>query len=230
MKSRFIDKLLAILGCILVPVLAISLSALIPCLIRGFYTPWIYILDIPGYSGFSEEQIFTAYNGIMDFIWCGAPFETGLKVSEQAIDHFRDCIPLFWAQLWMALGSLVYLIGYFALIKTKIIRRVDLAKIPLVAYGGAIGILLLLIIGVWAAIDFDGLFVVFHMIAFPGKSNWVFDWKEDQVIWILPESYFAVCAVFIIALAILIMVGFILYGFVSRNKNSTIMMKKLSRA
>ena len=38
-----------------------------------------------------------------------------------------------------------------------------------------------LIIGVLAALDFDRAFVLFHTVVFPGKTNWVFDWRTDPI-------------------------------------------------
>ena len=45
--------------------------------------------------------------------------------------------------------------------------------------------------------DFDRAFVVFHALFFPGKTNWLFDPNEDQIINILPQEFFRSCAILI---------------------------------
>ena len=54
-----------------------------------------------------------------------------------------------------------------------------------------------------AAIDFSRAFVVFHTIFFPGKSNWIFDWRTDAIILILPEAFFRNCAILIVSLLLI---------------------------
>ena len=46
------------------------------------------------------------------------------------------------------------------------------------------------VIGILAAKDFDGFFVKFHHLFFPGKDNWIFDETKDEIIKILPEEVF----------------------------------------
>ena len=60
-----------------------------------------------------------------------------------------------------------------------------------------------LVVGGLAALDFDRAFVVFHSIFFPGKTNWLFDWREDPIILLLPQDFFRNCAILIFALLIL---------------------------
>ena len=51
-----------------------------------------------------------------------------------------------------------------------------------------------------AALDFDRAFVVFHSVFFPGKDNWIFDWRTDPIILLLPQDFFRNCAILILAL------------------------------
>ena len=60
-----------------------------------------------------------------------------------------------------------------------------------------------LVVGGLAALDFDRAFVIFHALFFPGKTNWLFDWRTDPVILILPETFFRNCALLILALVML---------------------------
>ena len=60
-----------------------------------------------------------------------------------------------------------------------------------------------LAVGGLAALDFDRAFVIFHSIFFPGKDNWIFDWRTDPIILFLPQDFFRNCAVLILALLLL---------------------------
>ena len=56
------------------------------------------------------------------------------------------------------------------------------------------------VLGGLAATDFNRAFVLFHSLFFPGKTNWIFDGRTDPVIWLLPEQFFASCALLILVL------------------------------
>jgi len=229
MKTRPIDKLLSIVAFLVTPFFFVSISALIPCIFRNFYIWQIDLLKISETSGFTKDVIIEAFNDVMNFIWNGAPFKTGqLAWTENEMMHFADCIPLFWLQLYLACGSGLYLLTYFILIKVGVLRRSRLFGLSSVSYGGIATLGALGFLGIFAAIDFNQLFVIFHKIAFPGKDNWYFDYNTEQVIRILPESFFFSCAIFIIGMAIVLSVVSIIVGFHIRSKDSKIMMKKLS--
>ena len=56
--------------------------------------------------------------------------------------------------------------------------------------------------GALAAVDFNRAFVIFHTLFFPGKTNWLFDWRTDPIILLLPEDFFRNCALLILALLV----------------------------
>ena len=62
---------------------------------------------------------------------------------------------------------------------------------------GLLALILPLVLGGLAALDFDRAFVIFHGIFFPGKTNWVFDWHADPIIRVLPQEFFMDCAILI---------------------------------
>lgn len=218
-KANKVDKGCAIAMICLTPIFFIAVSALIPCIFRPFYYMFIDPLKIPQTSGYSRSTIIGAYNDIMNFIWRGAPFKTGsLAYTEAEKSHFADCIPLFHLQLILALVIGTLIIMYILLLKKNILIKVRFKGLSPFVYGGFISISLLAIVGIFAAINFNALFTVFHHIAFPGKGNWIFDYDTEQVIKILPESFFAVCAVFIISMVVILSTIVIVYGFMHKEK------------
>ena len=219
MKARIIDKICSVLAFLITPVFFISFAVCIPAIFRPFYYACITPLHIEETSGYSRETIIEAYDDVMDFIWEGAEFKTGsLEWTEDEKAHFEDCIPLFHLQLILAtvLGAL--LLAYFILLKTKVLRPARLKGISSVSYGGIFTILLMAVIGILAAIDFTRLFDLFHAVFFPGKENWVFNERTEQVINILPEEFFAVCAGFIVGFVVLLSIIAIVVGVVKKVK------------
>jgi integral membrane protein (TIGR01906 family) len=64
-------------------------------------------------------------------------------------------------------------------------------------FAGAGALVVPLVVGGLAALDFDRAFVIFHHIFFPGKDNWMFDPRTDAIILVLPQQFFMNCAILI---------------------------------
>ena len=77
------------------------------------------------------------------------------------------------------------------------------------------------IIGLLASIDFDVAFVVFHKIFFR-NDYWIFDYRTDPVIMILPQDFFMHCFIMIV---VLIIAGSIAIYLVYKKKESYILKK-----
>ncbi len=220
MKSRTIDIILSILAFLATPLFFISFAASIPAVFRPFYYACITPLHIEETSGYDRETIVEAYDDVMAFIWEGAEFKTGsLKWTEEEKEHFEDCIPLFHLQVILASILGAYLLVYLILIKTKVLRPARFKGISSVSYGGILTLIIMAIVGIFAAIDFDKLFNLFHAVFFPGKGNWIFDERTEQIINILPEEFFAVCAGFIVGLVAIFSVVSITIGVVHKVKD-----------
>ena len=79
-------------------------------------------------------------------------------------------------------------------------------KIEILSFGGykayfwsaivAVALPVLLLIAV-AIAGFDNAFNAFHAVFFPGKDNWQFYSNLDQIILVMPESFFMNCAIII---------------------------------
>jgi integral membrane protein (TIGR01906 family) len=75
-----------------------------------------------------------------------------------------------------------------------------------------------LIIAGLAAMDFDRAFVTFHHLFFPGKSNWIFDPRVDEIINVLPEVFFMNCAILIVVIMFVLCAVAILFDLF-RHRN-----------
>ena len=217
-KPRAIDILFAILAILMIPLLCISACALVPCALRPFYYFFMNALDIPGSSGYPTAVVKEAYDDVMDYIWFGGPFRVGrLAFSPEGEAHFADCVPLFRLQPLLFGLSLFLIFLYAFLRRREILRPVSLWGQSPLTLGGCLTVLSLAFVGIFALIDFDRLFALFHKIAFPGKDNWLFDPATDEVIKILPESFFLACALFIVVGALLLAIAAIFVGYRRRH-------------
>lgn len=198
------SKLLSLFTGVFTALLVLSASIAVPLLCRPFYYAHIEALNLDGYTGLSVEQIREAFDQVMDYCLGLRPdFAAGvLPFSESGASHFADVRVLFLLDLWVAVISLAALVILFI-----ISRRKKLTPAPLMGHGpgfwAAIGLGgLFLIVGGLAATNFERAFVIFHSLFFPGKTNWLFDWRTDPIILLLPEDFFRNCAILILALLI----------------------------
>ena len=76
------------------------------------------------------------------------------------------------------------------------------------------------VLGALGAMNFDAFFVKFHHTFFPGKDNWIFDPAKDEIIKILPETFFMNCALLIVSVIVVVSVLMIVAGVVSRKKRA----------
>lgn len=177
--------------------LVLSASIAVPLLWRGFYYLHIDAMELPAQTGWTAEEIRGAFDEMMDYCVYRQPFGTGvLKWSEEGYAHFRDCELLFrldFTVLAVALASVLLL----WLMRSERKAVCVLGRGPLFWAGAGLAGLFAVIAGL-AALDFDRAFVVFHTLFFPGKSNWIFDYRTDEIILVLPQDFFMHCGMLIV--------------------------------
>ncbi len=206
------SKLLTVLLAVTLAALLLTAAIAVPILCRPFYYAHIGPLRLAENTGFSEEQIKTAFDEMLDYCLGAETFSTGdLKWSESGKAHFTDVRGLFLLDLRVLAVSAAALIALLAVGRLAKLRPAPLmGRGPSFWAGAALGGIFLAVGGL-AALDFDRAFVLFHSIFFPGKTNWIFDSRTDEIILILPEEFFRNCAILILALLILGCAGFILF-------------------
>ena len=191
--------------------LTLTLSIAAPLLCRPFYYAHIQGLHLPENTGYTEEVIREAFDDMMDFCVKGEAFGTGeLAWSESGKAHFEDCAFLFRLDFLVLAASVLLLLACF-LVEKKGSRPSRPAGRGPRFYAGLLLGAGFLVTAAFAEADFDRSFVTFHHLFFPGKENWIFDYRTDQIIMILPEEFFRNCAILIVgllfALCILLMVS-----------------------
>lgn len=195
------SKSLSVVLSVLIALVVLTGSIAVPLLCRSFYYAHIGPMGLEDW-GLTREEIETAYNEVMDFcLGKREDFSAGVLVfSRSGADHFADVRGLFLLDLRvlkLSVMGLFLLLGWCLGGKVRPYRF--LGRGPGVWAAAGLGVSFLAVGGL-AALDFDRAFVVFHGIFFPGKDNWLFDWRTDPVILLLPQDFFRNCALLILAL------------------------------
>lgn len=178
--------------------LVVSFSISLPILVRPFYYLHIQALDLPGKTGWTAEEIRQAYDEVLDFCVLGKPFGTGtLAWSESGRSHFADVRGLFLTDF-----AVLGVSAAVCLLLTLLRRGGRIAFWRPLGRGagfwaGAGTVAVTALLTGLASQNFDRAFVVFHALFFPGKDNWIFDPRTDEIILVMPEVFFRNCALFI---------------------------------
>lgn len=202
-----------IIAGILLFLFAVSVSVTFILHFRPIYYADISLLHIPENSGYSVELIRRNYDALIDYNTIGfqGPLQfPDLAMSETGRIHFEEVKRVF------------DFFGYMAIILTPVCIAVLLlarrlrSALCLLA-GGILGLAVPVILAVLTAISWDTFFVAFHQLVFR-NDFWIFDWRTDPVILILPDTFFLHCAILIFALVFFFSILMILLYRVSRKK------------
>lgn len=196
------QKLLAVAEAVLIALVILTGAIAVPILLRPFFYLHIEPLSLTDTVGLTAQQVKTAYNEMMDFcIGLTDTFSVGvLRFSKSGMEHFADVRKLFVLDLRVLVAAGIFLLAVLFLQRKEPVRL--LGHTP--GFWGAVGLgVTFTVVGGLAALDFDRAFVIFHQIFFPGKSNWLFDSREDPIIDMLPAEFFRNCAILILAVILI---------------------------
>ncbi len=171
---------------------------------RWFFYSQINYLHVLSYLNhynfdFTYLDVKNAYDSLMDSLLFNFPFSEGkFNYSESGMNHFLDCIPLFFLCIIVFIISFILFFTLLILKKKKIFTNLKIKGYSSMSIVPLILTLFFIIVAIFAAIDFEEAFTIFHSIFFPGKENWIFYVEDDPIILIFPEAFFINCALFIV--------------------------------
>lgn len=191
------------------PVLLFSVS-----ITGAINSPWLYKYGFNKYdvsltTGLPGAELEKAANRLISYfnsseehinltvVKEGKPFEL---FNQREVIHLKDVKSLIWLVYWMLLGTLIYVLGYVLLhflwrrgeYKHKLTWRV--------IGGSGLTLLLMLVFGAATMVNFDQLFLQFHLLSF-ANDLWQLDPTRDYLIMLFPQGFWFDAAVFI-ALAV----------------------------
>lgn len=211
-------KPVSVLFALILAIFLLTAAIAAPILCRQFYYLHVKALDLPGRTGYTREEIITAYDQVLDFCAGDAPFGTGiLPHSEEGAAHFADVRVLFLLDIRVAAFTLGLLIAALVWLKATRRRLTPLRGFPPAFWAGSGLLSVILVVAALAALDFDRAFTVFHGIFFPGKTNWLFDPFTDPIIYLMPQEFFRNCAILIAALVLASCGGLVAWGLRKRR-------------
>ena len=215
----FFDHFLSVLLGVFIVLFIWTFSLSIPIYVRSFYYVQIDTLKIEETSGYSKQTIKKAYADVLDYLTLHKSFGSGdLECSKSAEEHFADCQKLFDLNLALLIISFVGIVILAVLAHKKIFNLKKYFCFHVWFFAGIVAIVVPLIIGIFALVDFDLAFVMFHKILFPGKTNWYFDPAADQIINILPDTFFANCGILIGSVVFALGVGLVIVESIRKFK------------
>lgn len=176
----------------------ISFGLFVAIHFRPLYYFDIDYLNIVEQSGLSKEVILENYNTLIDYC---SPFFKGelifpsLAQSPSGTSHFVEVKNIF--NFFFYLGIIC-----FTILIPIIIYKYKKKDVSYLFISSLTTIILPTLVGICCAINFDKTFVLFHKIVFQ-NDDWLFDPQLDQVITILPETFFLHSALIIIAVVLI---------------------------
>lgn len=205
------ERVLSIFLILTLALFAVSGAIAVPIVCRPFYYAHITALRLPEETGRSAAEIRAAYDDVMDYLLQDAPFATGaLRWSESGQSHFADVKGLFLLDLRLLAASGLTLAALLLL--TRRIRLHRFGGYGCSFWAGCGLLAVFTLVGILGALDFQRAFAAFHRLFFPGKTNWLFDPRTDEIITILPEAYFRDCAILALAVLAVCVAAYLVLG------------------
>ena len=113
--------------------------------------------------------------------------------NEREIAHLKDVKGLFRLDYWLLLGTLLYSLVYIGLFSWLGGRRLVARGL---LWGGGLTLGLMLLLGMSTMLDFDQLFLRFHLFSFPNEL-WQLDPARDYLIMLFPRGFWYDATLFI---------------------------------
>ena len=226
------NKLLTALFIIALVLFLITVSIGLPIYCRFLYYIQINTLNLTEKTGWSYDVIKTAYDEVLNFCtlaWVTEFSAGALKYSESGAAHFADCKVLFNLNLSVMICSAAAVLTLLILHKCKIIKILKIKGHAAYFWAATAAVALpVLLVIIVAIVGFDRAFVAFHSIFFPGKSNWIFNFKTDEIILVMPQEFFMNCVIIIAAGLVTLSAALILIDVLLRHKEKNAYRKTLS--
>ena len=197
---RIIAQWLFIL-CLPVLLLTASISGAMNC--RWLYQYGFNKYDISRVTGLAPEELKKAADGLIHYfnsgdeyinvtvIKDGQPF---VLFNEREAAHLKDVKGLFRLVYKALLGALIYTLLYIGVTWA---RRQDRRRLAQgLVFGGGLTLLLMLVLGLVIAFDFDQFFLEFHLLSF-ANDFWQLNPATDYLLMMFPDGFWFDATLFI---------------------------------
>ncbi len=194
---RFARQIAALLFIIALPVALVTTNVRIVANTPRVYEYATDHYDTTATTGISRSELLRAsgelrdyFNNDTDTVFIRVE-EDGQPVSlfnDRETAHLRDVKDLFQASFRIEEAAILFILAYVVMVfvwaretSVRMLAREVLAS-------GALGLAVLLVLGVFALTGFDAVWTKFHVVAFT-SGNWDFDPSRDHLIQMFPEDF-----------------------------------------
>ncbi|MCX6005572.1 MAG: TIGR01906 family membrane protein [Chloroflexi bacterium] len=201
-------RFIYILGILLIPLFIIPNTV---CLVVDSYSLYKYGFNKYGISeitGINNDQLDTVAKKMIDY-FDGKIQSPQLMVannkgyfelySDKELIHLEDVrkiIELFKTMQLVALLLLIIL-GIILYVRRGIYQVLKALQLGSIIILGIMAVLI-----AWSLIDFDSIFLLFHLVSF-SNNLWILDPSKDYLIMMFPEGFFNDAAILIISAIII---------------------------
>ena len=159
--------------------------------------------DVSPTTSLAEMELVKAATGLISYFNSGEEY-ISLSVikdggtfelfNQRETIHLRDVKGLIRLDYWVLLGTLIYTLGYAGV--SLFWWKRDWQRLAWgVIRGSGITLALILALGLGALLDFDQLFLQFHLLSFSNKF-WQLDPTRDYLIMLFPQGFWYDAALF----------------------------------
>lgn len=182
---------------IVLMIFIISFAVVFTVFFKQLYYFDINYLNIDKISRLSVETIKENYDILINYqsiFYQGDLNLPDFTMSVAGRIHFQEVKTIFEViQVSMLISGIISII--------LLIKRFKEKEYLFLRLTGIITILIPSILGFLVAIDFDQAFIIFHKLFFR-NDFWIFDYRTDPVITILPETFFMHCFILIVLIIV----------------------------
>lgn len=160
------------------------------------YKPLYYhdmeAMGLAEYTGLSEAEIRENYDALIAYnmAWEDGNLEfPTLPMSETGKIHFEEVKEIFDLFKYLAVGcGILGAVGIVFMARKKEYRYLKMTAMLSCGLPAVLGLLV--------ALFWDKVFVIFHELFFD-NDYWIFDYRTDPIILLLPDEFFMHCALMI---------------------------------
>lgn len=198
------------------PVLLLTASL---CLLINSH--WIYEYGFDKYNisqktGLADSELDKVASGFIDYFNSDEDFINTIVIkdgqpftlfNEREVAHIKDVKGLIWLDYRILLGTGVYFLVY-VVVSICWLTKESLRQLAKAVIGGSCLTLgLMLVLGIFALLDFDSFFLQFHLISF-ANDLWQLDPTKDYLIMLFPQGFWydatLFCAGLVVVLAVIL--------------------------
>jgi len=168
--------------------------------------------EVSAATGLDNEELLSVADQMVTYFNSDEEFLDIDLFNQREVTHMKDVKGLIQLAYRLQLASLAYIIVYIVI--NFVLRRGafwrSLAR--RLIWGSGATIALLAVLGLWAVIDFDSLFLLFHLVSFSNEL-WQLS-PGDKLLLMFPQGFFNDGALFVAAAAIgeAIIIGGVAWG------------------